>query len=175
MNRELLLASAGATESMVIVGSTPNGPNPRSTTKKDWDASEVGYLGARHKNLEVLGEWDNHILSGEGGGCGCYFHTDLLSSLPDEIIYSIFTFLDISDLHALTKVASFLFPSLPHIINMPKNQPRPPTDSVQFPWTLFFTVTVSSRQKVSFPMSCPGAHPSKLYSLRAGYTYHGEI
>lgn len=64
---------------------------------KDWDASEAGYLGVRHKRPASVGS----------GDCGCRFNTDLLSSLPDEIILSIFTFLDISDLYALTKVASF--------------------------------------------------------------------
>lgn len=78
---------------------------PTSATrilKKDWDASEAGYLGARDKHPAFVGD----------GDCGCRFNTDLLSSLPDEIILSIFTFLDISDLHALTKVASFFSPPL---------------------------------------------------------------
>ena len=95
-----------AAGSMIIVGSTPNLKSTTHRPNKDWDASVVGYhLDAGHKNL---GEWANHIASDGSGNCGCHFHTDLLSSLPDEIILSIFTFLDISDLHALTKVVGFL-------------------------------------------------------------------
>lgn len=109
MNRELSLASARATGSMVIVGSTPS---LSSTTgrSQSWDASEAGCLDTR---LTSLGEWDNHIISEGSGGCGCHVHTDF-SSLPDEIILSILAFLDISDLYALTKVASLIPPS-PHI------------------------------------------------------------
>jgi len=97
---------------------------------------------------------------------------DTLSSLPDEIILSILTYLDISDLFSLTKVS-------PHPVTTDPNPTdlayRPPTASATCPSTPSCTTSACSGSKPSSRMPCLNAPLLKLSVPQDEYGYLEEI
>ena len=102
----------------------------------------------------------------ETHGRGSTISIDPLSSLPDEIILSILTYLDISDLSSLIKVD----PHSPTVNQTRTNLPhRPPTASVPSPSTLSCTTSACSGPKTSSPMPYLNAPLLKLSVLQDEY------
>lgn len=102
----------------------------------------------------------------------CSSNIDPLSILPDEIIVSILTYLDISDLFALIKVSHRL--SLRRhactnpIPTLPKPH-RPATAYAPSPSTPSSIAIVCSARNTFSPLPFPNAHPSRLCAPQEEY------